>query len=160
MAPREQMRAADADREQYAEVVRRALDEGRLTLDEMDERLRQIYAAKTFGELEQAVADLPRATPAERSQLTVPRGAPSSPVPPSRQDPKAKLPGWLSVADLAAGGAGKPGDLVPGQPHHGGVDLLLADLGGRPLGSGQHRVDHSFPAPAAFLTVAAPLLRA
>ncbi len=97
MAPREQMRAADADREQYAEVVRRALDEGRLTLDEMDERLRQIYAAKTFGELEQAVADLPRATPAERSQLTVPRGAPSSPVPPSRQDPKAKLPGWLSV---------------------------------------------------------------
>lgn len=97
MAPREKMRAADADRERYAELVRRALDEGRLTLDEMDERLRVVYAARTFGELEQAVVDLPRSTPAERSQVAVPRGAPSAPVPPSRQDPSTKLPGWLSA---------------------------------------------------------------
>lgn len=98
MAAREQMRAADADRERYAEVVRRALDEGRLTLDEMDERLRVVYHAKTFGDLEQAVADLPRPTSAERSQVAqVPQGAPSAPVPPSRHEANPKLPSWLSV---------------------------------------------------------------
>lgn len=87
------MRAADADREQFAGRLRHALDEGRLSLDELDERLRQVYAARTFGELDQVVADLPRAAPAENSQLA-PAAAPG---PPSRVEENPKLPPWLSM---------------------------------------------------------------
>jgi Na+/melibiose symporter-like transporter len=91
MATRDQMRAADGDRERVAERVRQALDEGRLTLDELDERLRQVYQAKTFGELDRIVADLPPlATPAE-SQLT-----PAAKPLPSRIEANPKLPTWLS----------------------------------------------------------------
>ncbi|HLL66078.1 MAG TPA: DUF1707 domain-containing protein [Micromonosporaceae bacterium] len=66
---REYLRAADADRESVAQELKGALDEGRLTLSEYDERLRDAYAAKTYGELESVLADLPRVRPAGRSQL-------------------------------------------------------------------------------------------
>lgn len=96
------MRAADADRERYAARVRHGLEEGRLSLDEMDERLREVYAARTFGELDQLVADLPATRPADSSQLapaSPPAPAtPSTQVPPSRYEATAKLPTWLSVS--------------------------------------------------------------
>ena len=41
--------------------MKAALDEGRLSLDEYDERVRDAYAAKTYGELLVLVADVPRA---------------------------------------------------------------------------------------------------
>lgn len=87
------MRAADADRERMAERLRMALEDGRLTLDELDERLREVYVAKTFGDLDRVVADLPATVPAERSQLM-----PARPVPPSRHEENPKLPVWLSVS--------------------------------------------------------------
>lgn len=92
MATRDQMRAADGDREQVADRVRQALDEGRLTLDEMDERLRLVYQAKTFGDLDRIVADLPTTAAVADSQV-VP--ANSKPVP-SRIEASPKLPVWLS----------------------------------------------------------------
>lgn len=92
MATRDQMRAADGDREQVADRVRQALDEGRLTLDEMDERLRLVYQAKTFGDLDRIVADLPTTAAVADSQV-VP--ANTRPVP-SRIEPNPKLPTWLS----------------------------------------------------------------
>ncbi|GAA2335413.1 DUF1707 domain-containing protein [Saccharopolyspora halophila] len=55
----ETMRASDHDREQVAERLRGALEEGRLNLGEYDERLRQAYAAATLGELAQLTSDLP-----------------------------------------------------------------------------------------------------
>jgi hypothetical protein len=58
---REQMRAADADRQRVAEHLRAALDEGRLDLHEYDERLQRAYAAKTYGDLDGLLADLPGA---------------------------------------------------------------------------------------------------
>ncbi|GAA4610940.1 DUF1707 SHOCT-like domain-containing protein [Saccharopolyspora hordei] len=58
-ADRGSMRAADGDRDAVAERLRAALDEGRLSLTEYDERLRRAYAATTFGELDPLVADLP-----------------------------------------------------------------------------------------------------
>jgi hypothetical protein len=92
------MRAADADRERVAARLRAALDEGRLTLDELDERLREAYAAKTFGDLDRVVADLPATVPAERSQLA-PAGPDRAPrVPASRQEENPKLPAWLSAS--------------------------------------------------------------
>lgn len=59
--PRE-IRASDADRDQIAEVLRRAAGDGRLTLEELDERLSALYSAKTYGELEPITRDLPIGT--------------------------------------------------------------------------------------------------
>ena len=44
-----ELRASDAEREQTAELLRRAAGEGRLTLDELDERLGAVYEAD-YGE--------------------------------------------------------------------------------------------------------------
>jgi hypothetical protein len=55
------MRASDADRERIANVLREAAGDGRLTMDELDERLDAVYAAKTYAELEPITHDLPGA---------------------------------------------------------------------------------------------------
>jgi hypothetical protein len=46
------MRASDADRQRVADALRRHVGEGRLTLDELSERLGEVYAARTIGQLE------------------------------------------------------------------------------------------------------------
>jgi Domain of unknown function (DUF1707) len=56
----ETLRAADADRHKIADQLKTALDEGRLSLGEYDDRVRQAYAARTYAELLILVADLPR----------------------------------------------------------------------------------------------------
>jgi hypothetical protein len=66
---RERLRAADADRQAVADRLRAALDEGRLDFHEYDTRLGRAYAAKTYGELDPLIADLPAVAPAERSAL-------------------------------------------------------------------------------------------
>jgi hypothetical protein len=55
------LRASDADRERVAEQLRQAAGDGRLSLDELHDRLDALYAAKTYAELEPVVADLPTA---------------------------------------------------------------------------------------------------
>jgi DUF1707 SHOCT-like domain/Cell wall-active antibiotics response LiaF, C-terminal len=55
------LRASDSDRDRIAEVLRDAAGEGRLGMDELDDRLSAVYAAKTYGELEPIVQDLPNA---------------------------------------------------------------------------------------------------
>ena len=55
---RPDLRASDAEREQTAETLRRAMAEGRLTVDELEERLRVAYSAPTVRELELLVADV------------------------------------------------------------------------------------------------------
>jgi hypothetical protein len=66
---REDLRAADVDREFVAERLKTALNEGRLSLLEYDERLRDAYAAKTYGDLDRVLADLPGVVPASQAQL-------------------------------------------------------------------------------------------
>jgi hypothetical protein len=56
---RPEMRAADSDRDQIAERLADALAEGRLDMGEYDARLAQAMGAKTLGELERIVDDLP-----------------------------------------------------------------------------------------------------
>jgi hypothetical protein len=53
------LRASDADRERVAEKLREAAGDGRLTMDELDERLDAVYAAKTYAELVPITHDLP-----------------------------------------------------------------------------------------------------
>jgi uncharacterized protein DUF1707 len=57
------IRAADADRERVATAVQTAGSEGRLTLDEVEERLTHVYAARFTDELTALTADLPRPAP-------------------------------------------------------------------------------------------------
>ncbi|WP_018908048.1 DUF1707 domain-containing protein [Salinispora arenicola] len=59
MRDRAGMRAADDDRQAVADQLRVAVDEGRLDLHEYDERLHRAYTAKTYGELDVLLADLP-----------------------------------------------------------------------------------------------------
>jgi len=53
------MRASDADRERVAQVLHKAMSEGRLTVSELDERLAGLYQTKTFGDLVPFTRDLP-----------------------------------------------------------------------------------------------------
>ncbi|MER0426644.1 MULTISPECIES: DUF1707 SHOCT-like domain-containing protein [Streptomyces] len=53
------MRASDAERERIAELLREAVAEGRLEMDEFEQRLETAYTARTHGELEPLVQDLP-----------------------------------------------------------------------------------------------------
>lgn len=57
--PPDQMRASDADREQVAQVLHNALSEGRITVNELEERLTTVYAAKTIADLKPVTIDLP-----------------------------------------------------------------------------------------------------
>jgi len=56
-----ELRASDADRERVAEVLRDALAEGRLDMEEFEERLEATYKARTYGELTPITRDLPAA---------------------------------------------------------------------------------------------------
>jgi uncharacterized membrane protein len=53
------LRASDADRDRVAALLREHLAAGRLTTDEFQERLSATFAAKTMGELDELMADLP-----------------------------------------------------------------------------------------------------
>ena len=68
MARRATLRASDADREHIAERLRRAAGEGRIVAEELEERLEAAFSARTHGELDAVVADLPGTTPARRRE--------------------------------------------------------------------------------------------
>jgi len=80
--PRNELRASDSDRERTAEILRDAAGEGRLGLDELDDRLSAVYAAKTYGELAPIVRDLPQ-----------PAGMPAVPAMPSAPADPARFGG-------------------------------------------------------------------
>ncbi len=69
-----QLRISDDDRHKVAEVLRQAAGEGRIDLDELDQRLEATYAAKTYGELVPLTVDLPVA--GRPQPVTPPRPAP------------------------------------------------------------------------------------
>jgi Domain of unknown function (DUF1707) len=58
-------RASDADRDIAADILCAAVADGRLTLDELDDRVAAALSARTMGELAVLIADLPdrRRTP-------------------------------------------------------------------------------------------------
>jgi hypothetical protein len=60
MARRSQLRASDADREYIAEQLRDAAADGRLHAEELEYRLEAALTARTYGELNAVVSDLPR----------------------------------------------------------------------------------------------------
>jgi hypothetical protein len=58
---RSELRASHEDRDRIVELLRVAAGDGRLTSDELDERLEAALTARTYGELARLVADLPAA---------------------------------------------------------------------------------------------------
>ncbi len=64
------LRASDAEREQVVERLRHHAGEGRLTVDELSDRVGVALSAKTLGELDDLVVDLPRPEPAAPLPVT------------------------------------------------------------------------------------------
>jgi Domain of unknown function (DUF1707) len=112
------LRASHADREQAIEMLKDAFAQGRLTRDELDSRVGQAFASRTYAELAALTADLPADRPA---------------APPPRQPARAhdRAPGTHLVRNAAIGsGAGLifAGALflgAVGLDDHAGVALLL-----------------------------------
>jgi hypothetical protein len=69
---RSELRASHDDRDRVVELLRVSAGDGRLTAEELDERLEQAMNARTYGELARLVADLPAEGPAA-SPATAPR---------------------------------------------------------------------------------------
>ncbi|MCW2933877.1 MAG: hypothetical protein JWM19_4839 [Actinomycetia bacterium] len=57
----EELRASHADRDQVAELLRVAAGDGRLSPEELDDRLERALTARTYAELAPLIADLPAA---------------------------------------------------------------------------------------------------
>ena len=95
------LRASDADRERVANVLREAAGDGRLTMDELDERLDAVYAAKTYAELEPVTHDLPDAG-------SVPAVPPTATADPGRFGGEATSSGAFAIL----GGFSRKGDWV------------------------------------------------
>src|SRR5437764_4963536 len=56
---RSELRASHDDRDRVVELLRVSAGDGRLSAEELDERLEQAMTARTYGELARLVADLP-----------------------------------------------------------------------------------------------------
>lgn len=57
------IRASDADRERVADRLRESAGDGRITPDELAERLDAVFTARTIGELDRVMHDLPADPP-------------------------------------------------------------------------------------------------
>ncbi|MFI5606113.1 DUF1707 domain-containing protein [Amycolatopsis sp. NPDC051903] len=60
------LRASDTDRERVAAIIQAAGSEGRLTLEEVEDRLSTVYATRYVDELGELTTDLPRPEPVRR----------------------------------------------------------------------------------------------
>jgi hypothetical protein len=72
------MRVSNDDRERVAKVLHDSMAEGRLTVNELEERLDKLYAAKTFGDMEPLIRDLPVGAAAKSLAIPHPAPAPST----------------------------------------------------------------------------------
>jgi hypothetical protein len=97
------IRASDADRDRTAALLREHHAAGRLTAEEFNERLDKVYAAKTLGDLDQLLSDLPGIDLYDLPDRTVDRRGQRSFGLPWRLAPRAS--GGLSPAWRAACGS-------------------------------------------------------
>ncbi len=99
MAATPEMRASDGDRDRVAAALREHMAEGRLTVDEFNERLEQVYGSRTYGELARLTSDLP-----EIDLHTLPaaldRTAGRPPSPRGRTALKAAWGAWATASAI------------------------------------------------------------
>ncbi len=98
MADDGSLRASDEDRERLVAVLREQMVVGRLTSEELDERVGAAYAAKTWNDLRALAGDLPVAVVFADERAPLP--APPAPGVPSRaRRPSPLVP--IAIAFLA-----------------------------------------------------------
>jgi len=103
-------RASHADREQVVGALKAAFVQGRLTADELDERVGQALAARTYAELAALTTDLPADPAPARQPAPATQPAPDRQSAPARrlQNPAARRAvkagaGAIGVAVIALG---------------------------------------------------------
>jgi len=131
------LRISDAERHQVAEILREAAGEGRLDLDELDQRLEATYAARTYADLVPITLDLP-AHPHQR-----PRRARQPAMPPAAAPAVVAGPDRESHFAVLSGLSRKGVWVVPRQL------TILAMMGGAELDLRQAR----FAAPEVVITI-------
>lgn len=116
------LRISDDERHQVAEILREAAGEGRIDLDELDQRLEATYAARTYADLVPITFDLP----AHR-----PDAHPAPPVPPARPSPVVVGPDHESHVAIMSGLNRRGAWVVPRRMSvfamMGGADLDLRE---------------------------------
>src|SRR5256885_12384316 len=70
---RSELRASYEDRDRVVELLRVSAGDGRLTAEELDERLEVAMTARTYGELAKLIADLPVAGSAVSAATATPK---------------------------------------------------------------------------------------
>lgn len=105
MTSNTRIRASDADRDRAIAALREHLAAGRLTIEEFDERMDKAFAAKTLGELDSLMADLPEIGPGQLPDAPVGRSAAGPPL--TRRPPGSVEAGRgrLGPGRRSAGGA-------------------------------------------------------
>src|SRR5664279_1221152 len=103
MVDNQNVRASDADRDRVASALREHCAVGRLTVEEVGERLDRTYAARTLGELAAVSADLPpldaHPLPVSRSGATpVRRPGPGAPAARSGAPLRRQVLSWASTS--------------------------------------------------------------
>src|SRR5260370_28853611 len=96
-AGRGRWRASHADREQVVGVLKAAFVQGRLTADELDERIGQALAARTYADLAALTTDLP----ADPDRVPVP-----VPTPPPAPVRRPRNPAASFAVKAGAGAVG------------------------------------------------------
>jgi hypothetical protein len=102
------MRASDADRDRTATLLREHHAVGRLTAEEFDDRLNRVFTARTIGDLDALLADLPAIDLYQLPSAGI-RPAPSGTLRPRRRGgpglnrrgdgtilPQSAATGWLT----------------------------------------------------------------
>jgi Domain of unknown function (DUF1707) len=111
------IRASDKERESVVDVLRDAYTDGRLTLEEFEERTSTAYASKTWADLRELTTDLPvqpvlGADLLQRQQHPVPAAQMVPSVPRPRQGgrdrPLGRLLPVIFVWIMIAAAAGSP----------------------------------------------------
>ncbi len=116
------IRASDHDREHVVEILRTQYAEGRLTLEEFDERMTAAYAGRTWGDLLDLTNDLP-ADVRLGADLATARSRPVGQLPADQRPPQRPstlmplrlvpliplLLAGVVLASIAWGGMGYPG---------------------------------------------------
>jgi hypothetical protein len=102
----DRIRVSDADRERAAARLREHFAEGRLSSDELDERIAAALTAKTVGDVRRIMADLPGPVPAPPQARQSPPRAPR-PGAVFRRGPRiVPLAVFALIAALVIPGAG------------------------------------------------------
>ncbi len=102
--PSAQMKASDADRDAVLADLSEHFQAGRLTAGELDDRTGRVLTARTWGELDDLLADLPAGPAGSRVPVTAAAGVlPQRPPGRTARVPVAVLAGIVIAAVVLAG---------------------------------------------------------